>query len=395
MTFDVDVEVVLPLPGARGPRLQARHVDAVRRERRDQLVQGAGSVVRGHDERGAVFAGGAGVVRSEHQETGPVLGIVLDRAREQLETVARGCDLGTDRRRRRLLRRDARGFGVARERNALGARQVLREPAVTLREGLRVRIDLAYRLDRRPFRHQVLLHAQHHFGADLQGRREQQVERASDRAVGGVFHGDDRVLRGPRLGGAEHLVDRSAGLRRYARAELLGERHLAESALRPKVGDRERLLERAAGGDDLGEKPRERIVRERPAVGVRDPAQNLGLALGAVGAAVRLQLADGGSARRALVQERGDLLVERVDRGAVLGDVVGHSRIINYRSARRASGLRLPGTVVICVSQGTRRAGGPFLRFRSGVIWSTRWQRYANRRHHGEYVTFGKNVNEE
>src|SRR2546427_9517185 len=46
-------EVVLPLPGARRARLQARHVDAVGRERRDQIVQGTRLVVRGHDERGA------------------------------------------------------------------------------------------------------------------------------------------------------------------------------------------------------------------------------------------------------------------------------------------------------------------------------------------------------
>src|SRR6266853_2119861 len=86
----------------------------------------------------------------------------------------------------------ASGFGVARERNALDARQVLREPAVALGERLRVRIELAYRLHRRSFRHQILLHAQHHLRADLQGRREQQVERAADGAVGGVFHRDDR-----------------------------------------------------------------------------------------------------------------------------------------------------------------------------------------------------------
>src|SRR2546422_1136142 len=50
-----------------------------------------------------------------------------------------------------------------------------------------------------------------------------------------------------------------------------------------------RSLERAAGRYDLGEEPNERVVRERPAVGERDAAQNLGLALGAVGAAVGLQ----------------------------------------------------------------------------------------------------------
>src|SRR5713226_1921349 len=104
-----------------------------------------------------------------------------------------------------------------------GARNLLRKPAVALGEGLRVRIDLAYRLDRGALRHQVLLHAQHHLRADLQGRREQQIERAADRAVAGVFHGDDRVLRGPRLGGAEHVVDRGAGLRFDVRAELLAQ----------------------------------------------------------------------------------------------------------------------------------------------------------------------------
>jgi len=50
-------------------------------------------------------------------------------------------------------------------------------------------------------------------------------------------------MRGAGFGGAEHFVDRAAGLRGDRRAELLGERHLAEGSLGPQVGDGKRFLE--------------------------------------------------------------------------------------------------------------------------------------------------------
>src|SRR5204862_97205 len=67
-----------------------------------------------------------------------------------------------------------------------------------------------------------------------------------------------------------------------------------------------------------------------------DAAQHLGLALGAVGAAVRLQLSDGGGVVCTLVQKRDDFFVERVDRGAVPGDVVGHAFRMSAGSGPRA-----------------------------------------------------------
>src|SRR2546422_11538749 len=85
-----------------------------------------------------------------------------------------------------------------------------------------------------------------------------------------------------------------------------------------------RSLERAAGRYDLGEEPNERVVRERPAVGERDAAQNLGLALGAVGAAVSLQFPDFCGARRALVLQYSDFFFDLVGLCTDLCEVVGH-----------------------------------------------------------------------
>src|SRR5215831_4037496 len=92
VAFDVDVEVVLPLAGARGAGLEPRHVDAGLGEGRDQLEQRPWTIVRGHDHRRPVLARWAGLLRPQHQETRAVLGIVLDRLREELQAGALGRD---------------------------------------------------------------------------------------------------------------------------------------------------------------------------------------------------------------------------------------------------------------------------------------------------------------
>ena len=65
-------------------------------------------------------------------------------------------------------------------------------------------------LDAARAREQELVHAQFDFAADLERRLQQKIERASDRAFGGVFHRHDRVVRRVVLGSAEHGVDRRA-----------------------------------------------------------------------------------------------------------------------------------------------------------------------------------------
>jgi hypothetical protein len=60
-------------------------------------------------------------------------------------------------------------------------------------------------------RHQVLVHPELDLAADAKRRRHEQVERAADRAFGGVFHRHDRKLRRARLAAPERFVDRRGG----------------------------------------------------------------------------------------------------------------------------------------------------------------------------------------
>ena len=54
---------------------------------------------------------------------------------------------------------------------------------------------------------------------------------------------------------------------------------LRERALRPEVGDLERLLLRQAGGHQLSKEPHHLLVAQRPVVALDDFAQHLSLAL--------------------------------------------------------------------------------------------------------------------
>ncbi|EXI92706.1 MAG: hypothetical protein AW12_00421 [Candidatus Accumulibacter sp. BA-94] len=79
--------------------------------------------------------------------------------------------------------------------------------------------------------------------ADLQRRRQQQVERPPDRALGRVLDRHHGIVGMQRLDLAEDVVDRN--LRQQARSvtEMLHRRALREGAERSEEGNAERLLE--------------------------------------------------------------------------------------------------------------------------------------------------------
>ena len=71
----------------------------------------------------------------------------------------------------------------------------------------------------------------------------------------------------------------AARLRAHAAAEKLLHRHLAEGARGAEIGHRERLLQRAAGGNDFRIHPRDRFLAQRTGIFCQYPAQHLGFAL--------------------------------------------------------------------------------------------------------------------
>src|SRR5437868_5460439 len=125
------------------------------------------------------------------------------------------------------------------------------------------------------FTEQILLHAQLDLAADAKRRREQQVECAADHALGRVLDRHDGELHRARLAAAERLVDARHGERLDRAAEMLAHGLLAERAFRAEIGDTDRLLEPAAGRDDLAKDACHALGGERSRILFRDAPKDL------------------------------------------------------------------------------------------------------------------------
>ena len=164
------------------------------------------------------------------------------------------------------------------------------------------------------------------FAADFERRREQQIVRARDRALGRVFDRHYAVMDRAGFDLAKHVVYRCARLQLRLAAELADGRLFAERALRPQVSDRNAVLERAARRHDFGIQARKRRRRQRAAITRLHAPQHLRFALGPVlGAAFRV--ADVLRERCALAEQVDDTVVERIDARAYVLQRVRHGKI--------------------------------------------------------------------
>jgi hypothetical protein len=172
-------------------------------------------------------------------------------------------------------------------------------------------------------RKEILLHSQLDLAADAQRRGDEQIERAPDHALGGVLGRHHRELRAAGLAAPERLVDRRDRQRVDRAAEMSAHRLLAEGALGTEVGDADRLLQAAAGRDDLAEHRAHPLPRQN-AVFLRNAQENLALALGAVRGRAGLELADPLRLHGAALDQRGELVVEAVNFPADPFELVRH-----------------------------------------------------------------------
>ena len=207
MAVEVDEEQVLPQAGARRPRFEPRHADAVPGERLEQRVHGARAVLRRHHQRRFVAPGRRDAVPAEHPEARRVVRLVLDVRREHVEAVDRRRGLAGDRRDAGLAQppcappRRCSPPGCAAPR-ADGARATARTAKAIAR---------ASRSSRRPRR------ARHPSTSRcwtmrslisptiVSWRLAHEVERAPDRALGGVLDRHHRVVGLARLRPRETL----------------------------------------------------------------------------------------------------------------------------------------------------------------------------------------------
>jgi hypothetical protein len=182
----------------------------------------------------------------DDREAGAVVGIVLDRRRDDEKAVLARCALACQRGQGRVEAGEARTFGIARDRPALGVRQVVAEPGVTLRERLRVRAHGGDAVERIDLAQDVVADVEARLADDRQGRRQEQVERSRDHALAGILDRDDAEVGGAGAGGVEDLVGIGARQANDRRAEVAERGELAERARRPEVGD-PRRASRASG----------------------------------------------------------------------------------------------------------------------------------------------------
>jgi hypothetical protein len=190
-----------------------------------------------------------------------------------------------------------------------------------LRERLRVTVDASHAGERGLVGKQVLLHAQLHFAAHRQVGQAHEIERAPDGAFSGVLDRHHRVVALAALHRAEYFVDRRQRRGVDEQTEMPGDGGVAERAGRPQIRDLELLLQRQACRHDLPEDAGHGGVRQRPRIAGRKRGEDLGLAFRPVGARPFLQRADRLRVPRARIEVGQDLAVERVDRGAVGGEV--------------------------------------------------------------------------
>ena len=100
----------------------------------------------------------------------------------------------------------------------------------------------------------------------LQLRGHEAVERVVDHAFGGVLHRHHPIVGAFRFHLTEHFIDggKRTGTRKMA--ELFDGRSLGVGTRRTEIGDRERLLEIQAAGNDLPEQPREFLIAQGPGI---------------------------------------------------------------------------------------------------------------------------------
>ena len=122
--------------------------------------------------------------------------------------------------------------------------------------------------------------------------------------------------------------------------EVRQHRRLRKGAFRTQEADLERLLLRKTRGHDFAKKPQYLLIAQRSLVACLRAAQYLRLALGLVeilgAACTGFRIADELRKLRPLIDERMDLLIDRVDAGAHGRKVRGGLRAARARRRCRA-----------------------------------------------------------
>ena len=161
----------------------------------------------------------------------------------------------------------------------------------------------------------VVAHQQADFAHDMQGRVQQQIQRARDHPFGRVFNRHHAKLGAARGGGPKHFINAGAHHPFDAGAKVLQRRLLGEGAGGAEVGDPLGRFQRAAGRHDFTPDDGHAAVFERPRVACLQAADDLGFAFRAEhrGVVHAFDLADFMGQGGPLVQQGQQLQIKCVD----------------------------------------------------------------------------------
>src|SRR2546426_6531681 len=191
-----------------------------------------------------------------------------------------------------------------------------RQPLHALRQRLRMRIHPGYRVERDILGQQILHDPQLDLADDRKRRLAHEIECATHGALGRILDRHDSVIGAPTLAGAEHLVDRAAGLGDYGIAEMTHDRGVAIRAGRSQIRHRHLLLQRETSRHDLAKDAAHRGIRQRSAVLCLHAAKHLRFTLRPVRRTV-LERADRLRVPGAFGDKPQQLAIENVDGSAV------------------------------------------------------------------------------
>ena len=313
--MQVGEEEVLPFFAPDGPRFKLGQVDALAGQVGQHLMQGAGLVGHGEKERGLVPGLLFGVLGADDEKPRPVVGQVLDGARQHVQAVHGGQAQVADGGGVRLSSQPRGGGGGGVGGDDLGPGQVGLEPAGALGQGLGVGVDDFHRVQARCRGEQGVADPAGDLGLDEDVVALEVVQALADGALEGIFqrhHAQVGLLAGH---GGEHVAYGGLGqeIRGMAQGGHGGE--VGERAFGAEVGHPFGALEASGGGQDLAVDGDQMVVGQRSGIGGGEAGQHFLFAEGledgagpAVLAPPDLQ-AQGG----AFVEQGHDLVVHGVD----------------------------------------------------------------------------------
>ena len=128
----------------------------------------------------------------------------------------------------------------------------------------------------------MLFDSQLDLAGDFQRRGQEHVQRVIHRAFGRVFDGHDAEVSDPAFDFVKYLVNRVKRQSTHGMAEVLVNRRLRKSTLRPEESDLQRLLLGQASRHDLPKQAQHFLVTYRALISGLDLPQHLGFAFRSV-----------------------------------------------------------------------------------------------------------------